>query len=308
MIRDFFAGVGILLRGFGLWLTRPSLMLLGALPALIVGIVYVAGLVVLAVNSPGIAEWATPFADEWNEPWRSITRVSAALALVAVGVLLVMFTFTAITLAVGDPFYERIWRATEEALGDAPPEPQSGFWRLLGRGIATALRILLLTAGVGLVLFVVGLIPVAGQILSPVLAALFGGWVLSLELTGFAFDSRGLALRDRRRALGARRARTLGFGVATYLIFLIPLGAVFAMPAAVVGATRLTRTALSDTPPTPSAVAAPAVATAPQHTAPPLSIPTPPGALPSPGSSPTIATPAEGQDDPTTAAHDGGAP
>ena len=243
MIRELLAGAGLFGKGFGTWLTRPRLMLMGALPALIVAVLYGVGLVVLAVNSPAIADWATPFADGWDEPWRSAVRVSAALALVAVGILLVVFTFTAITLAVGDPFYERIWRETEENLGDAPPEPEGGFWRMLLRGIGAGLRILALTAGIGLMLFVIGLVPVAGSIASPVLAALFGGWVLSLELTGFAFDARGLRLRDRRRMLGARRARTLGFGVAVYLMFLIPLGAVFAMPAAVVGATRLARLA-----------------------------------------------------------------
>jgi CysZ protein len=241
MIRDFFAGVALLGKGLRTWATRPRLMVTGAVPALIVALVYGAGLVTLAVFSPGIAEWATPFADEWAEPWRSITRVSAALALVGVGVLLVVFTFTAITLAVGDPFYERIWRQTEESLGDAPPEPSGRFWRLLARGIATGLRILLLTLGIGVLLFVVGLVPFVGQVAVPVLGALFGGWVLSLELTGFAFDAREIPLRERRRMLGARRARTLGFGVATYLLFLIPLGAVFVMPSAVVGATLLVR-------------------------------------------------------------------
>jgi len=251
MIREFFGGVGVLGRGLGVWATRPKLMLLGALPALIVALVYLAGIVVLAVNSPDLAAWATPFADGWDEPWRSITRVSAALALVGVGILLVVFTFTAITLAVGDPFYERIWRETEFALGDAPAEPSGRFWRLLARGIGAGLRILALTVAIGLLLFVVGLIPVAGQIAAPVLAAFFGGWVLALELTGFAFDSRELRLRDRRRMLGARRARTLGFGVATYLLFLIPLGAVFAMPAAVAGATMLARDAIPASRATP---------------------------------------------------------
>src|SRR4051812_14539785 len=101
MIREFLGGVAVLGRGLRLWATRPKLMLLGALPALIVALVYLAGLVVLAVFSPDLAAWVTPFAERWDEPWRSVTRVSAALALVGVGILIVVFTFTAITLAVG---------------------------------------------------------------------------------------------------------------------------------------------------------------------------------------------------------------
>jgi len=98
--------------------------------------------------------------------------------------------------------------------------------------------------GVSILLFALGLIPVVGQILAPVLGAFLGGWFLTLELTGYAFDARGLRLRDRRRLLGARRSRTLGFGVATYLLFLVPFAVVFVMPAAVAGATLLARDAV----------------------------------------------------------------
>ena len=51
-------------------------------------------------------------------------------------------------------------------------------------------------------------------------------------------------LRHRRAALGARRATSLGFGVAVFCSFLIPLGAILLMPAAVAGAALLAREAL----------------------------------------------------------------
>ena len=44
--------------------------------------------------------------------------------------------------------------------------------------------------------------------------------------------------------LRGHRAQLLGFGVATQLCFMIPLGAVFTMPAAVAGSTMLARSAL----------------------------------------------------------------
>ena len=44
------------------------------------------------------------------------------------------------------------------------------------------------------------------------------------------------------------RARVLGFGVATQLCFLVPLGAVATMPAAVAGSTLLARSLLEDAP------------------------------------------------------------
>jgi len=41
--------------------------------------------------------------------------------------------------------------------------------------------------------------------------------------------------------LAGGRARTLGFGIATQLCFMVPLGAIITMPAAVAGSTILAR-------------------------------------------------------------------
>lgn len=239
----FFSGVGLLGRGLGMWATSPRLMLLGAIPALIVAIVYTALVVLLILNIDDLAVWVTPFAGGWDDPWRTITRFAAAAALVGLALLLVVYTFAAITLAVGDPFYERIWQRVEQRLGN-PPSADEPFWPSLRRGVGNGLRLLATTALVGVGLFALGFIPLVGQTVVPVLGALFGGWFLAVELTGFAFDARRVSLRERRRMLRGHRATTLGFGVATYLLFLVPFAAVAVMPAAVVGATLLSRRAL----------------------------------------------------------------
>lgn len=244
-IRSFFRGVGLLLQGFRTYSTSPRLMGLGVLPALIVGVVYAVGIVLLAINLDALVTLVTPFARGWElEP---LVRIAAGVALVALVVILLVYTYAAITLAVGDAFYERIWRSVERSLGNSPTELTEGFWVGVRRGVGNGIRLLLVTVVVSLVLFACGFIPVVGQTLVPVLGAFFGGWFLALELTGYAFDARGLRLRDRRRLLGANRAQTLGFGVACYLLFLVPFLAVVVMPAAVAGATMLARAAM--TPP-----------------------------------------------------------
>jgi CysZ protein len=245
-VRDFFAGVGLLGRGFAVWRTAPGLMFLGLIPALIVATVFVAGIIALGLNIENIAAAVTPFASGWDEPWRTGIHVVAGLAFLAVAILIVLNTFTTVTLIVGQPFYERIWRHVEQLNGGVPTEAATGFWRSTGRGIVDGLRMLLPTLLVGLGLFLLGLIPVVGTILAAVLGAFVGGWYLTIELTGLAFEARGVGLRDRRRALRSRRALTQGFGVATYLLFLIPLGAVVVMPAAVAGATLLARRAVGE--------------------------------------------------------------
>jgi len=240
--REFFAGASFLGRGLRMWITSPRLMLLGALPALIVGMVYLAGIVVLLVNIETIAVAISPFASSWDEPWRTGMRVVAGAAVAAAGILLLAYTFVAVTLLVGDPFYERIWRAVETNLGDAPVEVRRG----LLRSLADAVRLVALAVLVTLLLLVCGLIPGLGQLIALILGALFGGWILALELTGFAFDARGFTLTQRRRMLHAHRPRSLGFGVLTYLLFLIPGAAVIVMPAAVAGAALLSRNVLAE--------------------------------------------------------------
>lgn len=245
-LKGFLAGSALLGRGFRLWITSPRLMLLGAIPALIVGVVYAMLLLGLLVNIGALSTWLTPFAEGWHPVWSGLARVTAGIAVAGLALFVLVFSFAAVTLTVGEPFYERIWRQVENRLGGAPPERPEPFWHSLRRGLGQGSRLLLLALLTGAGVFLLGLVPIAGPVLAPVLGAVFGGWILALELTGFAFDARGLSLRERRRILGARRSSTLGFGVASYLVFLVPLLAVVAMPAAVAGATMLTRDALTD--------------------------------------------------------------
>ena len=240
-----FAGMGYLRRGFGMWITSPRLMLLGAIPAVIVGVVYVVGIVLLAINVDGIATWLTPFANVWDESLRVALRFAVSAALVVASILLIAYTFAAVTLAVGDPFYERIWRSVESKLGDPPPELKVGVWRSIWRAIADAVRLVIPAIGIGLLVFVCGFIPLVGPFVAGLVGAVFGGWILAVELTGFAFDARGYTVRDRRRILAGHRSTTLGFGIVTYLLFLVPVAAVVVMPAAVAGAAMLSRAALA---------------------------------------------------------------
>jgi len=243
-IRRFLAGCGYLGKGLAMWGSSPRAMLLGAIPPLIVGFVYSALVVVFAINLDAIVGWITPFADTWDAGFATVLRGAVGIGLVGAAILIGVFTFTAVTLTVGDPFYESISRIVEVRLGNAPAELEESFWTGLWRGIGSGVRFLLLTASVGLLLFVLGFIPIVGQTIVPVLGWFFGGWFLAIELSGFAFEARGLRLSDRRHALGRGRASTLGFGVLTYLLFLIPLAPVIVMPAAVAGATILARDAI----------------------------------------------------------------
>jgi uncharacterized protein involved in cysteine biosynthesis len=82
---------------------------------------------------------------------------------------------------------------------------------------------------------------VVGQTVVPVVAALVSGYFLTLELTSIALERRGLRRRERFALLRRDRALSVGFGASVFVVFLIPLGAVLAMPGAVAGGTLLAR-------------------------------------------------------------------
>jgi CysZ protein len=242
--RDFFTGAGLLGRGLGLVLRSPRLLGLGLVPALLCGLLYAAVLIILIAFIDDVASAVTWFADDWSTAWRDLIRVVAGGAVLGLTGLLGVLTFTAVTLLIGDPFYEKISGLVEHRYGGVPNEVEVPLLQSLRRSLVDSLRLIGLSIVVGIPLFVAGFIPVAGQTVVPVIGAMVGGWLLALELTGVPFQKRGKRLQHRRAELRARRPLALGFGVAVFLCFLIPLGAVLLMPAAVAGSALLSRKVL----------------------------------------------------------------
>lgn len=245
VVGEFFAGFATLFRGFGWWRRRPDLMLLGLLPALIVAAALVAGILLLATFAPDLVALATPFADAWDELWRTLFRAAVAIAVVIGVALLLVFSFTALTLLIGDWFYERIWRDVEQQLGAAPADRDTSFWQGAGDALRLVLRAVLTSLGLALL----GLVPVVGTALAVGLGFVVSGRILATELTTRPLEARGLDLVQRRRVLATRPQRVTGFGVAVQLCFLVPGGAILVMPAAVAGATHLARDLIEQLPP-----------------------------------------------------------
>jgi CysZ protein len=251
--------MALLGRGFAYWRRRPALMARGLIPAAIVGIVLLTGVVALAIALPGITVAITPFADGWPGLWATVIRATIGTAMVGAALVLVAVSFTALTLIVGEPFYERIWRAVEQDFGEARVDADYGFWRSVRDGVSLVAR----GVAIAVLAALIGLIPAVGGVVSTVFAVSLTGWLLADELSSRALSARGLDHIERRRLRRSHRARVLGFGVATQLCFMIPLGAVVTMPAAVAGATGLARSLLvpAPAPEPPGPAPAPAAAT-----------------------------------------------
>ena len=160
MIGEFFYGIRTLLRGFGTWRRRPGLMALGLVPGLIAALVLLAGLVPLALSLAPISDAVTPFADGWIPAWRSVFRAAVGIVIFAAALALASAVFSALALTIGDPFYQRIWRAVEADLGDAPPSDGGGFWMAVGEG----LRLVVLGILIAILVLLLGLVPLVGGV------------------------------------------------------------------------------------------------------------------------------------------------
>ncbi|MEJ2862878.1 EI24 domain-containing protein [Actinomycetospora flava] len=238
---DLVLGLRLFVRGAVTVLRTPRPLLLGAIPALIVSVLYLAALGTLIAWLPDIAAALTPFADGWSETLRTGARIAAGAAVVAAGAAVAVVTFVAVTLAVGGPFYEKLAEIVDESVGPVPGVVEPSWVRSVGRGVRDGVLLIGLSVLAAIPLFVLGFVPVVGPVLAPVAAALVGGRLLMIELTAPALQRRGLDFGARRRLLRTRRLATWGVGIPTYLLAAIPFVAVLAIPAASAAATLLAR-------------------------------------------------------------------
>ncbi|MFD7505071.1 EI24 domain-containing protein [Streptomyces sp. NPDC059850] len=240
-MRDLGVGIGYLVKGQR-WVAQHGRWWgIGMIPALITLVGYAAALVVLFFWTDDVISWATPFADDWASPWLAAFRGALSLLFAAACLFLAVITFTAVTLLVGQPFYESLSEAVDRSEGGAVPESGLSTWQEVWIGIREAIVLLIRVTLWSVLFFALGFIPVVGQTVIPALALCVTGFFLAEELTSVALLRRGVLLSERRRLLRGRRLLTVGFGLPLALLFLLPLVAVFLMPGAVAGATLLVR-------------------------------------------------------------------
>jgi CysZ protein len=245
VIRDFFEGVRLYWRGFRTWSKDPKLMLLGIIPGLITWAIFIALFAGMWLWLDDLARWTGDKVTS-NDELSALVAAAVAFAVIAGALLLLVYAFVSIASVVGQPFFEALSHSVDDRYGSVPDGPGWPWWRNAIRGVSEGLRLFMVQAPISISIFFIGLIPVVGTVTAWTLGALVGGWFVALEMTSIPFERRGLILKDRRRALGARRARTLGFGTMAFLMAIVPPLAAATMPAGVAAGTILARRSLGE--------------------------------------------------------------
>ncbi len=173
---------------------------------------------------------------DWLSLLEPVVWFVFALALLFVWV----YTFVFMATLIGAPFYGLLAEQVQKVLqGEAPDSRMD--WvtliKLVPRTLARELGKLAYYLPRLLLVLILTLIPVFNAV-SPFLWALLSAWMIALEFLDFPSDNNGQKLKFLKRDMAENRWRCLGFGLATWLLTLIPVINLVVMQAAVAGGVR----------------------------------------------------------------------
>lgn len=83
------------------------------------------------------------------------------------------------------------------------------------------------------------LIPILGQVITPVLWFIFTAWMINIQYTDYAFDNHKISFQHMRKLLSLYKIDNIGFGAIISFFTMIPLVNLFIMPIAVCAATAM---------------------------------------------------------------------
>jgi CysZ protein len=221
----FLAGVSYIPTGAHFLITKPALWPFAIAPLIVAAVLLLIGVFAGAF----LATWfqQTFFADGFRSipAWLGFFVIAGlwagSLAAGAIVALAIAFAFLG-------PLFEKLSQKVEELSG-ITVKGSKGFRWEMAQSLKTA-AYFALSAPVAILL---GLIPFVG----PVLALAFTGHRVAFESTDAVLLRRGMGFREKQDFHRRYRPETLGFGVASVLLF--PILTALAVPVFVVAATRL---------------------------------------------------------------------
>jgi len=226
IVTDFVRGLRGHAAGFRYAFSRKSLLPLIALPFLIAILLFATGFYVFSAYSDVMMAYF------WNPPadasgfWGALAWVWTHVVkyfLYMILFVMTYFLFMVATNVIASPFYDAVSR---KIIPEAAGGEGLGLFRIVLEELKKAVFVL----AVPLVLM---LLPVAGQILSPLAAMVFLGW----DFADFSLSRERPSFSGRLGYVRRRFFLLLGFGAP----LLITILNIFLFPFAIVGATLLYR-------------------------------------------------------------------
>lgn len=240
MIRAFSSGVTAHIRAVRLLASQRRIRRLAAIPFFINVVLFVIGI-------PLAIWWGTGYVDSlfgggawWVEALTIVAQIIVTLVLIVAAVFLFTLVGSVIAGPFNGPLSEAVERHEREKRGLPVKQlEERGVVKDAGRAILYEIGRLLIFLLFYPVIFVTQFIPVIGVFIFPVLAFLYGAFVLSVDFSDPTLDRHLDRFRDKLRYVWNRKATYLGFGGGAFVMMLIPFVNLAVMPICVVGAALL---------------------------------------------------------------------
>ncbi|MBO0860877.1 MAG: EI24 domain-containing protein [Chloracidobacterium sp.] len=160
-------------------------------------------------------------------------RIAAEVLMVLLTFLIAYFLYLPVARVLLAPFAEALSRRTRAiSVGRKIPQKNQKW----GRSMLEGLKMVLFQASITLAALAFGLaFPPVGAPIGIVVAIFLGG----LDFFDVPLSTRGLPLSDKLGVIWRSKSLALGFGAAAYLMLIIPVINMLALPVGVVGATLL---------------------------------------------------------------------
>lgn len=215
-VRFFFLGMRTLIR-------NPVLLSLSLIPMLLT----LALLLGLAIAGAWIV--GRLLGDILSAEW----RIAAQVLMFLLALLIAYFLYLPVARVLLAPFAEALSRRTHAInAGQAMRQNNQGWARAMWEG----LKLVMFQLVVALAVLALGLaFPPVGAPVGVAVAIFLAG----LDFFDIPLSTRGLRLRKKLGVIWRNKSLALGFGAAAYLMLLIPVVNMLALPVGVIGATLL---------------------------------------------------------------------
>jgi CysZ protein len=226
-------GFAYLAQGFRI-LLQPGFRLFILVPLVVNVILFT--LLILWANSM-IDGWMATLLS-WLPEWLAFMEWLFWLAYLIVILMTLFYGFVAAANLIGAPFYGYLAELTEQHLSDETLEQKFSWLTLAGmipRTVVRELQKILYYLPRVLILLLLGLIPGINLIIALVWFV-FSGWMMAIQYIDYPADNHQMSFKDMRRYLARHRLTSLGFGIFTFSLTLLPVLNLITLPAAVCGA------------------------------------------------------------------------
>lgn len=140
-------------------------------------------------------------------------------------IVIALYSFAIFTTLLAAPFYCLVAEKVALLLNHPVPDTPitfDGLWYLCWRSLGRECQKLIYYVPRVLLLLIISFIPVL-NVISPILWALWGAWMMSIQFTDYAADNDQISARETRTLLGKEKINTLLFGGLIMLGMMVPI-------------------------------------------------------------------------------------